>query len=487
MGQDIHKPSGAGHPDYLFVDLDDTLIRTDLFLVSILSFIRQRPLNILYLLYWLLRGRAVAKALVAKAVNVEVEFLPYESGLVEYLRAQKSAGRCIVLATASHRRYARQIAGHLGLFDHVLATDARKNLKGKNKLAAIRDFCGNSGYCYAGDSLADRVIWADAETEIHVNSPGSCVKDAESKGRLEMLISSRGSILPAFVREMRVFQWTKNLLILVPLLTSHNYQDPQMLVAVAWAFLSFSLCASGVYFINDLLDLPHDRKHPLKRQRPLASGDLPLPIGVAGSILLPALAFLIAWFMLSPLMVTVLAIYFTITTAYSFFLKRIAILDVITLAVLYTLRLVAGSAATGIVLSSWLLVFSMFVFVSLAYLKRYNEVVEHYESDEQMDGRGYRRTDEETMFGLGVASSTAAVLVLALYISSEEITALYPSPHLLWLLCLLFLFWTHHLWLGARRRIIHEDPVIFAIKDRTSQLVLGSFLLVVLAARYIPL
>ena len=451
--------------EYIFVDLDGTLVRTDLFLESLLQLLKRNPFNIFRIIFWILQGRAFVKERVTSCVDIHVEHLPFETLLLDYLREQKEQGRLIVLATASHRLYAEKVAAHLGIFDHVIATDGDNNIKGHHKLAAIRQYVGDAKFIYAGNSAADRPIWKAASANILVNAPSKDVKVAEVAKKAEKVIKSRPPVWRAFLNEMRPHQYAKNILIFVPLFTSHEYQEVSVSLAALLAFLCFSLCASGAYFLNDLLDLQSDRLHSIKRNRPLASGNLPIPIGIAGAIVLPVISFVIASIFLPIIFVGVLAVYFLITNVYSFALKRISTADVMTLAILYTLRVVSGAAATGIALSSWLIAFSVFLFVSLAYLKRYIEVAALPENMGNAHGRGYSAADSETMFSLGVANITASVLVLALYINSEEVIRLYQSPEVLWFLCLLMLYWGNRIWVCARRGNIADDPVIFAIKD----------------------
>ena len=475
------------NPEYLFVDLDGTLVRTDVFVEAILKLIKKNPLNIFRLILWGLKGRAVLKSRVARTAKLDPHFLPYEAEMVDYIKEQKAQGRKIILATASHWTYAKRIAAHLGLFDGVMASSAKKNLKGRRKLAEIQDSLGGAPFAYAGDSPADRPIWDAAASAVHVNARAADVKSTQSRNACEKVISTRKSIFAAFIKEMRLHQWAKNVLVFVPLLTAHSYLNMGSLLQACLAFLCFSLCASGVYFLNDLLDLEADRQHTRKRFRPLASGDLPIFSGLMGAVGLPVTAFVIAGLTLPMAFFGVLGIYYLITNLYSFFLKRVSTADVMTLAVLYTMRVVAGGAATGIVLSSWLMAFSVFIFVSLAYLKRYIEVSALSQDKTTAAGRGYAVSDSETMFGLGIANTTAAVLVLALYINSDDVAGLYASPQILWLLCFLLLYWTNRIWIGARRGKIADDPVVFAIKDNVSRLVGVCFLMVVLAAKFIPI
>jgi 4-hydroxybenzoate polyprenyltransferase len=436
---------------------------------------------------WIFRGRSFVKERVAKSVAINPARLCYESELLDYLKEKKSQGKILILATASHEIYANSIADHLGIFDQVIASDDQNNLKGKKKLGIIRKFVRDESFAYAGDSCADRSIWKEASSCIFVNAPSRDIKAAEAQGKAEKIIISNCSIGKAFLKEMRIYQWAKNILVFVPLLTSHSYQETTNLWAASSAFICFSLCASGVYFLNDLLDLESDRLHGRKCLRSLAACDLPLPIGILGAIFLPLAALLLSSLFLPLKFFGVLAFYFLITNVYSFVLKRVCTVDVMTLAVLYTLRVVAGSEAIDVGLSSWLMAFSVFVFVSLAYLKRYVELSTLSKKGESAHGRGYSAADGETMFTLGISNITASVLVLSLYISSKEVESLYRSPKILWLLCLLLLYWGNRIWVCARRGKIADDPLVFAIKDNVSRMVGLSFLVVVFASKYIQI
>ena len=472
---------------YVVVDLDGTLVRTDLFAESLLRYLKGNPFKIIQLILWLLKGRAYAKEQVAQHVDIDAEHLPYEDGLIAYLKKLKAEGKELILATATHRNYANQVAEHLGIFDRILATEDNYNMKGSNKLAAIKELLGDEDFAYAGDSAADTPIWRAAAANIMVNAPSKNIAEAEKDGKLIWQTKSESSVLKAFIKEMRPHQYAKNVLIFVPLVTSHEYADFAHLYASLLAFVCFSFCASGVYFLNDLLDLQEDRRHRSKKYRPIASGALPLPIGVAGAVGFPLLAFALSIAFLPFAFVGVLLVYFAITNAYSFLLKRITTVDVMTLAILYTLRVVAGAAASYVDLSSWLIAFSVFIFVSLAFMKRYIEVASLSENESKVRGRGYSADDRETMFGLGITNFTAAVVILALYINSPFVLRSYASPEVLWLLCLIVLFWGNHIWVCARRKEIPDDPVVFAIKDRASQLVGVSFVVVLFFAKYIEL
>ena len=474
-------------PARIFVDLDGTLVRTDLFVEAIVQFLTKNPLNIFVLVLWLLRGIAYAKSRIAQEVRIDPTSLPYETALLAYLKQQKAQGRQLVLATAAPRAFAEPVAEHLGLFDTVLATDATHNLKGARKLAAIRDMAGQGPFTYAGDTAADRPIWAAAKTGIFVNAPSRDVEAARAASKAETVVNSRPPGWRAFLKSMRPHQYAKNALIFAPLFTSQQHLPIESVLASLLAFICFSLCASGVYFLNDLVDLQADRQHTSKQFRPLPSGDLSLRAGVVGAIALPIVAFGLSVFFLPVNFTLVLIAYLVITMAYSFWLKQIATADVMVLASLYTLRVIAGSAATGIVLSSWFLAFSMFIFVSLGYLKRYIEVAAAPADDSSVHGRDYSHADSETMFSLGVANITAAVVILALYINSPEVQTIYRTPEILWLLCLLLLYWGNRIWVGARRGRVADDPVLFALRDRISLMIGAAFVVVTLAAKYLSL
>jgi 4-hydroxybenzoate polyprenyltransferase/phosphoserine phosphatase len=479
-----HNVSCA-EPCDLYVDLDGTLLRTDLLHEAAWRYLRFAPWRIFALLRLALRSRATLKSFLARKVRIDPAMLPYEKELIAYLEKRRAENCRIVLITASHWTYARKIARHLKLSDADYGSSNRINLKGTAKLRKMQSVSGDRRFVYAGNSVADRPIWAASHKEILVNAPASDIARAERSGRAEFVIRNRRGTARSFVREMRLHQWAKNALLFVPLLTSHSYGDVHRATLALAAFLIWGLCASGHYFLNDLLDLDADRIHATKNRRPLASGDLSILAGVAGAIALPALAFALSALFLPRTFTFWLLTYFALTNAYSFYLKRISTADVVALALLYTVRVVAGAAAISVVLSSWLLAFSVFVFVSLAYLKRYIEV-SALAAKSTASGRGYSGDDAETMFTLGIANSTAATVVLAFFISSIEVRSLYRHPDLLWILCLIMLYWTNRIWIGARRGKIHGDPIVFAIKDKVSRMAGLVAIAAVIAAKLWP-
>jgi 4-hydroxybenzoate polyprenyltransferase len=453
------------------VDLDGTLLRTDLLYESFLALLRNRPWLVVLVPFWLLGGKARLKRRLAEASDLDVADLPYDARVLERLR--DAAPRPRVLCTASDERLARAVADHTGVFDEVIASDGATNLSGRRKADALVQRYGERGFDYAGNGDIDVHVWKRARRAWVVNAPARLAAPAASQYEVEHHLPPTAAPLRSWLRSLRLHQWLKNLLVFLPLLASHRFIEPEAVVASIAAFIAFGLCASGVYLLNDLLDLPSDRRHPRKRERPFAAGDLPLLHGLIAAPILTVCSFaLAAWVSLDLLLV--LSIYLAMTLAYSFRLKRIAMLDVILLAALYTVRIVAGAAAIGSDLSFWLLAFSMFLFLSLAMLKRYTELAAMLEAGKASAlGRGYSVEDLPLLQSLGASAGYGAVLVLALYINSPESLALYARPQVLWLVCPLLLYWISRMWIVAHRGGMHDDPVVFAARDRVSQIVVA--------------
>jgi 4-hydroxybenzoate polyprenyltransferase/phosphoserine phosphatase len=451
--------------------LDGTLIRTDIFWESLLALLKRRPFLGLRIPLWLLKGKAYLKAEIAGRVGLNVTTLPYNDAVIEYLRAQRQDGRELVLATASHVQLARQIAAYLDLFDgRVLATES-VNLKGPAKLKALQERFGTKGYDYIGNSKADLPVWSHANQALVVTDSPSLVEQVKKTSRVGYVFERHRSRLPLFLRAMRIHQWAKNILVLVPLISSHQILSGSQVAAALVAFFSFSLCASSVYILNDCLDLDADRHHPTKKHRPFAAGDLSIPTG-----LLVSLGCLIVSFALSAILPLdyffVLALYFALTSAYSLYLKRMVLVDVIVLAQLYTVRVYAGGAAADIVPSHWLLTYSLFMFFSLALMKRFTEI-RLVNQDEELGiwGRGYRATDAEHIASIGSSSGLIAILVIALYISGKDVATLYSRPEVLWVICPVMLYWITRAWMLTYRDRMNDDPVVFAMRDWNSYVV----------------
>jgi 4-hydroxybenzoate polyprenyltransferase/phosphoserine phosphatase len=452
----------------LCVDLDGTLIRTDLLLESLLTLIKRNPLNLFRALFWLIRGRAVLKARIAARVTLNPALLPYDKRLLAWLKTERNAGREVWLCTASNQALADSIAAHLGIFDGVIASDERTNLAGSRKAQRLIERFGEGSFDYCGNEWRDLQIWRHSRAAIVVNGGSSLERKVKTHTREVQTFSAQGSRLALIFRALRPHQWAKNVLIFVALLAAHQATNVWALLSGLLAFVAFCLCASSVYILNDMLDLEADRAHPRKHRRPFASGDLPLASGFA---LFPALLVAgasVAAF-LPPKFQLALATYYAVTVSYSFFLKRFLLLDAVALAGLYTLRIIGGASAASVPLSFWLLLFSVFLFLSLAFVKRYAELdALRRQQRLQAIGRGYRVEDLAVLQSFGTGAGYLSVLVLALYINSPEIQALYHRPKIIWTLCVLMLYWISRVWMTAHRGGMHDDPVVYALRDRVS-------------------
>jgi 4-hydroxybenzoate polyprenyltransferase/phosphoserine phosphatase len=471
----------------IVVDLDGTLIHTDLLAETTSRFMIEQPRRLFALVGWLAAGKSHLKGHLAAATEIDVTGLPYNERLLAWLRDQKAQGRSIVLATGSHRLLADRVADHLGLFDEVHATEGETNLKSEAKRDALVGRYGEHGFEYVGDDWADMSIWRAASRAHVVSNSSRLIDSNRENGNLGLTMasgtsSSWGSLAVA----MRPHQWMKNLLVFIPLLAAHRYDSLAAVSQCLAAFLAFGLAASSVYLLNDLVDLGDDRHHERKRHRPFAAGQVALLHGWLAWPTLLLAAFVIAGYALPWEFTACLMLYFTLTTAYSLRLKQTAVVDTVTLAILYTLRIIAGAAAIAVPLSFWLLAFSMFLFLSLAFVKRYSELASTAAeggSRELLRGRGWYPQDLQLVSTMGGAAGYIAVLVLALYIQDSRTAALYAQPQLIWFACPLLLYWISRAWLIAHRGQMHDDPVVFALKDRVSWVIAALFVGVFVLAR----
>lgn len=457
----------------LCVDLDGTLLKTDILWESLLTLIKKNPAYTFLLPLWLLKGTSYLKHQIARRVDIDVRCLPYRSDLLAFLISEHSRGRQLFLATGSNIKFAHHIADHLKIFDAVLASDAQTNYVGRKKLRGLTDMFGHKRYDYAGNSFADLTIWAHAKHAIVVSPSRTLLKRIQRVTSVSHIFDSNHHPLRTLVRGLRIHQWAKNVLLFVPLITSHSLTNLLLVLHALLAFLAFNLCASSGYLLNDCLDLQTDRRNPAKSHRPLASGELSPRLALP---LIPGLlaASLVIAYSLPFAFLAILALYFLSTIIYSLYLKHVALVDVITLAGLYTLRLHGGSIAIDVKVSHWLLAFSMFLFFSLALVKRFSELqTRALAKIETPRVRGYLDDDIQHIGTMGAANGYISVLVLALYINSTEVSLLYTRPDLLWLVCPLLLYWISRTWLLAYRGQMREDPVVFALKDKMSY-ILGS-------------
>ena len=455
----------------LVVDLDGTLLRSDMLHESFWSSFSndwQAPFGSLKAMR---SGRAALKRQLARTSRIDAATLPYDQDVISYIRAWRNRGGRVALVTASDQSFAEGVADHLKLFDDVRGSDGITNLKGREKADFLVSQYGEGGYAYAGDSAADLPVWEKAARIITVNAGPELKARTERLDKpVEHLGTARAS-WRAHLVALRPHQWLKNLLVFLPMLAAHRFEMAVVLQSLA-AFVAFSLVASSVYLLNDLLDLQMDRAHPRKRHRALASGALPIS---HASIMIPALltgGFLVA-VALGWRFAAVLAVYFLVTLAYSLVLKRKEIIDVCVLAGLYTLRVIAGAAATGMGLSVWIAAFCLFLFMSLAAVKRQAELVDLAKRKElSAVGRGYHVGDLPIVSMVAITSGFVSVLVLALYINSPAVLLLYAHPTLLWGVACILLYWTMHMVMVAHRGAMTDDPIVFAASDRTSQICL---------------
>lgn len=457
----------------LCIDLDGTLLHTDLLLETGLSFVRNYPWQVPTALRWLAGGKAVLKEGLAQRAEIDVSVLPYDPAVLALIRTAKYEGRTVVLATATHALLAERVAAHLDLFDMVLATDSTRNLSATRKRDLLVEHYGEGGFDYVGNSHDDLAVWASARHAYLVNPEYGVLKKARLQVQVADVILSNPAGLNVWLRALRVHQWAKNTLVFVPLIAAHQLGDWQLLCQGLLAFLFFSMCASSVYLLNDLLDLDDDRHHPTKHNRPLAAGRLSVKAGLIAIPLLLLVAFAGAILLLPWHFVAVLAGYYALTLAYSLSLKQLMTVDIIVLAMLYTARIIAGSAAFSLAPTFWLLSFSMFIFLSLALVKRYSELNDARVKGRKSKtrGRGYYPADLFMVASLGASSGYLAVMVLALYIHDQPVAGLYTHPEIIWLACPLLLFWITRVWMLTHRGEMDEDPVLFAIRDRVSQVI----------------
>jgi 4-hydroxybenzoate polyprenyltransferase/phosphoserine phosphatase len=477
------KPAKVVLP-VLCVDLDGTLIRGNVLWECVLILLKTRPFTALLIPFWLASGRAVFKRQLASRIDLDPSRLSYRQPVLDLLRAEKLFGRRIVLATAADRRVAELIAGYLGFVDEVLASDGKVNLKGPNKAALLTEQFAQTGFEYVGDSAADLEVWRNARGAYVVGSEARAQQAAavtELKGTILEPPVTFGAWFGVWINALRGHHWAKNLLLFLPLVLSHNLALEPLAHTLA-GFVLYGLCASGLYILNDLLDLHSDREHPWKKERPFAAGAISIPEGLlASSILLSAALSL--GFLLDPQFGAVLFGYAALTMLYSLYLKKIALLDVFILSSFYSFRILAGALISGTPLSQWFLAFSMFFFLSLAMAKRYSELLHAGDLIQAGNsGRSYRTGDRELLLSLGIGSSFSAVVIFSLYVHSQDVLLLYSSPEFLFLLCPIVLYWLSRNWLLAHRGELKEDPVTLAIRDPVSYAVAAASAVVIAAS-----
>jgi 4-hydroxybenzoate polyprenyltransferase len=461
----------------LCVDLDGTLIYSDTLLECLILLTKHKPWLLLYLPFWLCHGRTYFKHKIAHHITLDPVLLPYHHDLLQRLQQAHKKNRPLYLVTAAHQNIADAVSQHVGLFTKAFGSSKNQNLKGNTKRDFLNETFGKGNYDYAGNSSADLPIFKDAHKSIIVNGSDRLIKKMQTTTQAYETLEGPKLTLKDFLKGIRIHQYTKNALIFVPLILGYWLTHLHLIEEVILGFIALSLTASSVYLTNDLLDLTADRQHPTKQKRALASGKLSL---AWGCLLCPT--FLILGILVSiPLpqaFKLVLLSYYLLTLAYSFGLKSIALLDVYTLALLYTFRILAGMAIIGAGYSSWLLIFSLFFFTSLAFVKRYIELNRVIQTKQKVIyGRNYHIKNTNIIAMFGVASGFLAVLVFAFYLSSSKALSIYTHPEGLYLICPALLYWLSRIWLKASQNQIDEDPIAFALRDKASYLLLGFIIL----------
>ncbi len=458
----------AGEPP-LCVDLDDTLLLNDSLEDQVVWMVFHHPLKLLAAVAASGFRRAAFKEKVAGSFPADLVPGVYDPTVLQALREEHLRGRRLILTTASTSQMARRVADDLGIFSEVIASDGELNLKGEAKARRLVERFGLKGFDYAGDSRADIAVWKQARCGWFVGNAGEVLRQARGSADIVRILERPRATLLDLLRLLRPHQWAKNLLVFVPLLTAHLWSNAEALVAAFVTFISLSLTASAVYVLNDLSDLTDDRRHPRKRSRALASARVRPRVGLLVAALLIACAGTLVWATRQADVAGLLLVYATATLLYSYKLKRIELLDVFALASLYVLRIVIGGIAIQVEMSSWLLAFSLFFFLSLALVKRFCEASFAAESGSiRLFGRGYHSRDAEFIASLGSASGYIAVVVFALFLTSNEVARTYSRPDLLWLVCIILLYWISRVWLLTHRGRMNEDPVLFAVKDPVS-------------------
>ncbi|QJU56385.1 UbiA family prenyltransferase [Sphingomonas sp. AP4-R1] len=466
----------------LVVDLDGTLIRSDLLIETAFSALGHNPRSILPILSAFGRGKAQLKQCIADEVkNFDPATLPYDPAVLTLIRDEKAAGRRVYLASASNERLVKAVADHLQLFDGWFGSSATENLSGSAKSRLLVERFGEQGFDYVGNDAVDLKVWPQASRAISIRAPGAVRRELDARHTSAVHLEHEKTGLKPWLKLLRIHQYAKNALVFLALGTSHSF-NPQSALLCLLAFVAFSLCASAVYVLNDLVDIGSDRLHPSKKRRPLASGTVSLARAIMAIPILLVAGFGVA-LTVSPLFAGVVLGYLALTTAYSFSLKRKMMLDVVVLASLYTARVLGGAVAIQVPVSQWLIAFAMFIFTALALVKRYIEMTARLDASlPDASNRNYRNDDIDVVMAMAAAAGFNAVTVLALYINSDAVGPLYKRPELLWLVCPLLMYWIGRLLILAHRRMVDDDPIVFALRDPISRWVILSILIVAAVA-----
>ena len=466
------------HKKHLVVDLDRSLLKIDLFEEILAGSLINNPLVFIKTIMLAINYKARAKSFIAKNIEIEYDILPYNKMVIDIIANYKAQGYQILLATGAPTVYAIPIAKYLGIFDNVIATDGNRNNVGSKKLEAIRKTIGDD-FIYLADSKKDLPIWLHCKKAILVGK-NNVLKNKLKKNGVTIIneIDTSKSCLAIIAKQLRMYQWAKNLLVFVPAVAGHSLFDDGIFINMLFAFCAFCLIASGIYIINDIHDLNSDRKHPINKARPISSGQLPVYLALFISMIMFIIGAVLT-LRLGLLFSIVILSYVLLNIIYSYCIKQVIILDLILLMTFYTIRLLAGYVSLAAIPSPWLLSFSILLFFSLGLLKRYIETILMRENNiVTISGRGYFINDSNILMTMGVSSSLVAGLVLLLYTGSENVNLLYNRPIILIALVPLYLYWVTWMWFMAERGKMESDPVIFAVKNKSTYIVLACLIIV---------
>jgi 4-hydroxybenzoate polyprenyltransferase len=468
---------------YIVVDLDGTLVNTDTLVESIFKLLLQNPTYAFHLPFWLLSGKSFFKSKIASLVTLDPASLPYHEDFLFFLRRERAKGKRLILATAAHESIGRSVADHLDLFESVVCTQTSgPNLTGQRKLEAIP--AAARPFIYAGNEKVDGAIWKESAGAIVVGD-SRIHEFAKNITPIVKWFEPKNTKFKIWRKGLRIHQWAKNFLIFLPLILAHRIFEAQVWIMASIGFFAFSLIASSVYLLNDLLDLEADRQHPEKKSRPLANGDISLFQGIYVAAALLLVGMILAAFTSKSLLIVLIG-YYALTTIYSFKLKKVPVIDAFTLAGLYTWRILSGGVVTGTRLTVWLLGFSVFFFLSLAFAKRSTELKLMISLNRKKAlGRGYYTDDINMVNMLGVASGMASVVVFTLYMNQPVVTQLYLSPRYLLAVAIVLLFWISRVWFLTERGQMNADPILFAVKDRISYLLLALITATLIASKFL--
>ena len=459
----------------LVVDLDRSLIRSDMLYETFWSAFSINWRIFLRAFFLIFTSRLKLKDYLYRQSDVDVATLPYNKKVMAIIRARQAMGHKIVMATATHHQLAKKIASHLGLFDDVHGSD-QTNLRGQHKADAILNAYPEASIEYIGDHTTDLQLWRKSDRAISVDAGPRLRRQIEDIGIAFEHLDTAPKTGLALIKSLRLYQWSKNALVFVPMIASHEFTLEVFLLSIM-AFVSFGMIASCMYIFNDLCDLKSDRVHDRKKNRPFASGMARIDQGLFLGLGMSLSGLVLASFVSIQFFYCML-VYLSVALSCSVYLKRILIVDLLALACLYAIRIIGGGLAAEIMISFWLLVFSVFFFFSLATIKRMAELISlTQKSQQRVVGRDLHTSDIPVITHLATSSGFVSVLVFTLYLNSPEVKLLYSSPTFLGGICLVLAYWISRLAIVTQRGQMHDDPLIFALKDRISYICLTIILL----------